>query len=164
MPPSSHRRSSSASSASSRRSSTAADSDEDSFIVPDSGTEIEDAQPKKSKSKGISRSSRPALKKGSTGASSGGGGGLSFLTAAEQREQGKKKDKKSAEDPYSFLQDVRDVRSFLYLPWSALSDGFFFLGDTQKDGVRPGEPDYDPRTLLVPKSAWKEFTPFEKQV
>lgn len=39
-----------------------------------------------------------------------------------------------------------------------------FFGDIKKDGVRPGEPNYDPRTLLVPKSAWKEFTPFEKQV
>ena len=32
-----------------------------------------------------------------------------------------------------------------------------------KDGVRPGEPGYDPRTLYIPKSAWNEFTPFEKQ-
>jgi hypothetical protein len=35
------------------------------------------------------------------------------LTAAEQREQGKKNEKKSTEDPYSFLQDVRDVCSLL---------------------------------------------------
>jgi hypothetical protein len=34
----------------------------------------------------------------------------------------------------------------------------------QKDGVRPGEPGYDSRTLYVPKKAWLEFTPFEKQV
>jgi DNA mismatch repair protein MSH6 len=112
MPTSSHRHSSSGSSVSSRRSSSAADSDEDSFIVGDSEAEIEDAQPKKSKTKGASKSSRPALKKG--GASSGiGGSGYSFLTAAEQREQGKKNEKKSTEDPYSFLQDVRDVRSIL---------------------------------------------------
>ena len=26
-----------------------------------------------------------------------------------------------------------------------------------------GSPDYDPRTLLIPSSAWKTFTPFEKQ-
>lgn len=30
--------------------------------------------------------------------------------------------------------------------------------------MRPGEPDYDPRTLFIPQGAWKEFTPFEKQV
>ena len=34
----------------------------------------------------------------------------------------------------------------------------------QKDGFRPGEPQYDPRTLYVPKKSWQEFTPFEKQV
>ena len=39
-----------------------------------------------------------------------------------------------------------------------------FIYDMKKDGVRPGEPGYDPRTLFVPKSAWKEVTPFEKQV
>ena len=27
----------------------------------------------------------------------------------------------------------------------------------------PGDPDYDPRTLYVPPTAWKSFTPFEKQ-
>ncbi|KIM91619.1 hypothetical protein PILCRDRAFT_810908 [Piloderma croceum F 1598] len=140
MPTSSHRRFSSGSSASSRRSSAVDDSDEDSFIVPDSGSDIEAAQPKKSKGKSSSKSTRPSLKKGDTGASSGGGNSFAFLTAAEQREQGKKNEKKSTEDPYSFLQDVRD-----------------------KDGVRPGEPDYDPRTLTIPASAWKEFTPFEKQ-
>ena len=49
--------------------------------------------------------------------------------------------KKSTEDPFGFLQDVRD-----------------------KDGLRPGEPGYDPRTLYIPAKAWKTFTPFEKQV
>jgi DNA mismatch repair protein MSH6 len=33
----------------------------------------------------------------------------------------------------------------------------------QRDGRKPGDPLYDPRTLYVPKSAWAEFTPFEKQ-
>ena len=88
-----------------------ADSDEDSFIVPDSGTELEDVQPKKRKAK----STKPAVKKGRVSPSAGGGGAsvFSFLTAAEQREQGKKNEKKSTEDPYSFLQDVRDVRNLL---------------------------------------------------
>lgn len=30
--------------------------------------------------------------------------------------------------------------------------------------MRPGEPGYDPRTLYIPRKAWAEFTPFEKQV
>ncbi|KAF9805995.1 hypothetical protein IEO21_08858 [Rhodonia placenta] len=51
------------------------------------------------------------------------GGSNTFLTAAERRVQDKKAEKKSSEDPFYFLQDVRD-----------------------KDG------------------AWKEFTPFEKQL
>lgn len=33
----------------------------------------------------------------------------------------------------------------------------------QADGIRPGEPGYDPRTLYIPKSAWATFTPFERQ-
>lgn len=31
------------------------------------------------------------------------------------------------------------------------------------DGHRPDHPDYDPRTLYIPSSAWSKFTPFEKQ-
>ena len=79
---------------------------------------------------------RPALKKDA----SSKGGSTSFLTAAEQRARQQKEDKKSTEDPFSFLVDPKD-----------------------KEGVRPGEPGYDPRTLYIPTSAWKTFTPFEKQ-
>lgn len=64
-----------------------------------------------------------------------------FLTAAERRAKQQKDEKKSAEDAFAFLLDVRD-----------------------KDGVRPGQPGYDPRTLYIPAAAWKSFTPFEKQV
>ena len=84
------------------------------------------------------RKERPPLAKKS---SSKRGSSNIFLTAAEQRQQQQKEDKKSNEDPFDFLQDVRD-----------------------KDGVRPGEPGYDPRTLYIPQKAWKTFTPFEKQV
>jgi DNA mismatch repair protein MSH6 len=76
----------------------------------------------------------PAVKKKS-------GSSNIFLTAAEQRTQAQKEEKKSSEDPFQFLLDVRD-----------------------KDGIRPGEPGYDPRTLYIPPKAWKTFTPFEKQV
>ncbi|TFK22134.1 DNA mismatch repair protein msh6 [Coprinopsis marcescibilis] len=97
--------------------------------------ESEDERPKKAKGKGASaKSSAPAATHG------GSTGGLSFLTAAEKRAQGKKDDKKKTESPFAFLQDIRD-----------------------KDGKRPGDPDYDPRTIQIPKNAWNEFTPFEKQ-
>ena len=43
-------------------------------------------------------------------------------------------------DRYSWLLDIRD-----------------------KEGNRPGEENYDPRTLYIPSSAWKAFTAFEKQ-
>ncbi|KAK6538595.1 DNA mismatch repair protein msh6 [Orbilia ellipsospora] len=39
-----------------------------------------------------------------------------------------------------------------------------WLVDIQdKDGNRPGDEDYDPRTLFIPKYAWNKFSPFEKQ-
>ncbi|KAH8084332.1 DNA mismatch repair protein Msh6 [Cristinia sonorae] len=97
-----------------------------------------DAEPApKAKSHG---KTRPALKKAES--SKGGESSTSnlFLTAAEQRANQQKAEKKSTEDPFSFLLDVKD-----------------------KDGVRPGEPGYDPRTLYIPPKAWKGFTPFEKQ-
>ena len=34
---------------------------------------------------------------------------------------------------------------------------------TDIDKNRPGHPDYDPRTVYVPKSAWASFSPFEHQ-
>ncbi|KAI0642601.1 DNA mismatch repair protein Msh6 [Trametes meyenii] len=80
-------------------------------------------------------SGRPPLKKEASSK-----GASSFLTAAEQRALKQKDDKKSTEYPFSFLVDPKD-----------------------KDGARPGEPGYDPRTLYIPPKAWKDFTPFEKQ-
>ena len=91
-------------------------------------------KPKAKKSK---PKERPALQK--TGPSKGSSGDM-FLTAAERRALKQKEDKKSTEDPFEFLLDPRD-----------------------KDGIRPGEPGYDPRTLYIPKKAWATFTPFEKQ-
>jgi len=41
---------------------------------------------------------------------------------------------------YSWLQDIKDA-----------------------EGRREADPDYDPQTLFIPNTAWKEFTPFEKQ-
>ncbi|KAI6029649.1 DNA mismatch repair protein Msh6 [Pisolithus microcarpus] len=83
--------------------------------------------------------SKRSLKQLGTAGVSGGGPSL-FLTAAEQRTQQQKTEKKASEEPFAFLQNPRD-----------------------KDGLRPGEPGYDPRTLHIPKQVWAEFTPFEKQ-
>ena len=114
----------------------------------DSDLDLDDDDEPKSKAKSKSKSklsskkaaapSRQPLKQESS--SKGPSAGSAFLTAAEQRALKQKSEKKAAEDPFSFLSDVRD-----------------------KDGLRPGEPGYDPRTLYIPKSAWNEFTPFEKQ-
>ncbi|KZT71945.1 DNA mismatch repair protein Msh6 [Daedalea quercina L-15889] len=149
----------------------AQDDDDDDFIVPDDEGELDDdaedddhrsSSRASSRASGSSRlsayahssatseaesdtfgsstskakvSARPALKKENSSK-----GANNFLTVAEQRAQQQKADKKSSEDPFSFLQEVKD-----------------------KDGVRPGEPGYDPRTLYIPAKAWKGFTPFEKQ-
>ncbi|KAJ8077123.1 DNA mismatch repair protein msh6 [Marasmius tenuissimus] len=133
----------------------AASTDDDDFIA-NSDSES-DAKSFKSSSRASSRNSvvssddeeeesstrkksQPKPKKAVRPSATPVGGSSSFLTAAERREQDKKNEKKSAESPYSFLLDVKD-----------------------KDGRRPGDPKYDPRTLYVPPKVWKEFTPFEKQ-
>ncbi|EIN08523.1 DNA mismatch repair protein Msh6 [Punctularia strigosozonata HHB-11173 SS5] len=109
-------------------------SDADDFLDDD---EDEDEAPKKSKGKKKAPAvERPKLAK----EASSQGGSSSFLTAAERRLKEAKEEKKTKEDPYAFLLDPKD-----------------------RDGVRPGEPGYDPRTLHIPAKAWKEFTPFEKQ-
>ncbi|KAF8483462.1 DNA mismatch repair protein Msh6 [Russula ochroleuca] len=90
--------------------------------------------------KSAAAAGRPPLKKNHGTGGSASTSASNFLTAAEQRAQATKEGKKSQEDPFSFLLNVRD-----------------------KDGVRPGEPGYDPRTLYVPKKAWNDFSPFEKQ-
>ena len=133
---------------SSRRGSSVSRSEMDSAFDAESASEMSDA-PKKKKTKA---STRPSLPKGNSSQ-----GGVSFLTAAEQRQQNKKEEKKTNEDAYEFLKDVRDVGS-LQMNTTCI--------DTlpQKDKKRPGELGYDPRTLYVPPSAWKSFTPFEKQV
>ncbi|KAJ7093127.1 muts domain V-domain-containing protein [Mycena epipterygia] len=101
-----------------------------------SDDDSEDEEPvKKSKSKSTAK--KATSDKSAPVATSGT---RSFLTAAEQREQDKKNEKKESESPYAFLAEIRD-----------------------KDGIRPDDPKYDPRTLYIPPKAWKDFTPFEKQ-
>nr|WJN24931.1 mismatch repair protein [Pseudozyma pruni] len=75
------------------------------------------------------------LQRGATSSAS-----LSHLTKAERRVIEEKRKKAENEQAYSFLLDLRD-----------------------KDGNRPGDTEYDSRTVYIPKSAWKDFTPFERQ-
>jgi DNA mismatch repair protein MSH6 len=149
-----------------RRSKSRA-SDDDDFIVPDSDSES-DVKSVKSNSRYASSRTSSAygnesddldldlgdspVKKKSTKRSQvpkkthavasqrDNGGGDEFLTAAEKRTQNKKDEKKAAEDPYEFLNEIKD-----------------------KDGNKPGDPKYDQRSLFIPKKAWATFTPFEKQ-
>ncbi|KAI0266519.1 muts domain V-domain-containing protein [Gloeopeniophorella convolvens] len=147
-----------------RQGSTKSVDDDEDFIVPDDDSEDEVASRSSRASARSSRTSllsddedeggartakakkstggaaRPSLKKAPAAGASASASSSNFLTAAERRAQASKDEKKSQEDPFSFLTDIRD-----------------------KDGVRPGEPGYDPRTLFVPKKAWNDFSPFEKQ-
>jgi hypothetical protein len=114
------------------RSSRASD-DDDEFIVPDDSEddaasrssrvskrssrisllsddddEEENARTQKPK-KSLGTAARPSLKKAHATSGSGNASTNNFLTAAEQRAQATKDEKKSQEDPFSFLVDVRDV-------------------------------------------------------
>lgn len=86
----------------------------------ESASEISDAQKKSSVKKKAAQSSRPAVKKNQTGESGRSGGSNAFLTAAEMRAKEKKEGKSSAESPYEFLKDVRDVRTFVTSPVSII--------------------------------------------
>lgn len=89
---------------SSRRGSSVSHSELD----LESASEMSDAPRKKAPAK--KSGGRPALQK----SQSSSGGGTSFLTAAEQREKDKKSEKKSNEDAFEFLKDVRDVSNIRY--------------------------------------------------
>ena len=74
--------------------------------------DFESSKVKRNKSK-ASRASRPTPNKAQP-TESGRSVGSNFLTAAEQRENDKKTEKKTTEDPFEFLRDVRDVRESNY--------------------------------------------------
>ena len=117
--------------------------DDDEFIVPDdseddaasrssrvskrssrisllSDDDDEEENPRTQKPKGTA--ARPSLKKVHAASGSGNTSTNNFLTAAEQRAQATKDVKKSQEDPFSFLQDIRDVWIHLNLLPKARSD------------------------------------------
>ncbi|KAJ1942892.1 DNA mismatch repair protein msh6, partial [Kickxella alabastrina] len=62
------------------------------------------------------------------------------LTADESKRLRVSNFAKKNDERYAWLEDVRDAQ-----------------------GVRPGEVGYDKRTLLIPASSWKQFSPFERQ-
>lgn len=99
------RKSSSRRSSISSHRSTASEHDDD---FEEETLDVEEA-PNKTKSRG--KGKNLTTKSAGSKIVAGLGGTFAFLTAAEQREQGKKEGKKAAEEPYSFLQDVRDVSS-----------------------------------------------------
>lgn len=111
--------------------------DDDDFIVPDdseddvasrssraskrssrqslsSGYDDDEAGTQTTKAKSSAGATgRPSLKKTFGAGGSANVSTNNFLTAAEQRAQATKDVKKSQEDPFSFLLDVRDVWDFL---------------------------------------------------
>ena len=74
---------------------------------------------------------RPTLPETRTGSSSTG---IGLLTAAERRVQTKKDEKKDAEQPYSFLQDIQDVS----LPLTAQLICLLFYRKIKFDLVQKG--------------------------
>ncbi|CEI93954.1 Putative DNA mismatch repair protein msh6 [Rhizopus microsporus] len=63
-----------------------------------------------------------------------------FNTGATAKQTKAQKFKEKNETRYQWLQNLRDA-----------------------DGNPVDSPNYDPRTLYIPASAWRDFTPFEKQ-
>jgi DNA mismatch repair protein MSH6 len=65
---------------------------------------------------------------------------MNMSSKTEKRQERNQKFKEKNDDRYQWLQEQRDLQ-----------------------GNPIGSPDYDPRTLYIPPSAWNKFTPFEKQ-
>lgn len=61
-------------------------------------------------------------------------------TSDEKKKEKAEKFKEKNDTRYHWLLDIKDAK-----------------------GNRPTDPDYDPRTLYIPSSAWRLFTPFEQQ-
>ncbi|CAG8445223.1 11757_t:CDS:10 [Ambispora leptoticha] len=95
--------------------------------------------------KKVSPSKVPPSKLKAFASSSTSNRGSSFssttiFTESEKKKQRAADFKAKNEERYSWLLEVKD-----------------------KEGNPEGSPNYDPRTLYIPPSAWSKFTPFEKQ-
>ncbi|KAK4509250.1 Histone deacetylase hda1 [Mucor velutinosus] len=65
---------------------------------------------------------------------------MNMTSKTEKKQDRNQKFKEKNDERYYWLQDQKDL-----------------------DGNPIGSPEYNPRTLYVPRSAWEKFTPFEKQ-
>lgn len=65
---------------------------------------------------------------------------MNMTSKSEKKQDRNQKFKEKNDERYHWLQKQKDL-----------------------EGNDIGTPDYNPRTLYVPKSAWDKFTPFEKQ-
>jgi len=102
--------------------------------------------PPSSPASNIASSSRPPLKPltGGSGRQGSGHGSNSnsFITNAERRKEEAAQKKRENEDCFDFIKPEK------------IKD---------KYGNRPDHPDYDKRTVLVPKSILEKLSPFERQ-
>jgi DNA mismatch repair protein MSH6 len=110
------------------------------FVAPKLAAKSSSSFP--SSSSGPSRPAAKPLAGASSSMRSASASDNFLLTAAERNRIVVEETKRDNEQCFDFLkpENVRD-----------------------KDGNRPDHPDYDTRTIMVPKSAWASFTPFEKQ-
>ncbi|KAF3909313.1 hypothetical protein ABW20_dc0109324 [Dactylellina cionopaga] len=147
------------------------DDDLDDFVVDDFEDEESDTQKskkrkrteKKSTKKGLASSPPPRSSPPPVVVSGGGSGSASKFrydptssstqaSSATTSHASKVAalNKKVAEKP-----KLKTKEDEIRYPW---------LVDIQdRDGNRPGDEEYDPRTLFIPKYAWNKFSPFEKQ-
>lgn len=124
----------------------------DDFVVPDDFSDDEPpvssrrkSSPTKSKTvstpQSKSKSTSSSLEKFSSNSSYTASPGAAIVkTPKKEAANSKQSFQKKNEERYQWLVNIRDA-----------------------DGNAQDSPDYDPRTLFIPKSAWASFTPFEKQ-
>lgn len=94
-------------------------------------------------SRGPAKPTRPSLMPNASASSSRSATSANFLlTASERKRLEVEETKREAEQCFDFLKEenIRD-----------------------KAGNPKGHPDYDGRTILIPKRSWDEFSPFEAQ-
>ncbi|CAG8434233.1 1760_t:CDS:10 [Ambispora gerdemannii] len=112
------------------------------YDLEENNLELEESNEKSTKN--VSQNKNPPSKLKAFASSSTSNRGSSFsssiLTQSEKKKQRAADFKVKNEERYSWLLKVKD-----------------------NEGNSEGSPNYDPRTLYIPPSAWSKFTPFEKQ-
>jgi hypothetical protein len=95
-----------------------------------------DSQTTKAK-KSVATAGRPSLKNTHGAGGSASTSANNFLTAAEQRAQAMKDGKKSQEDAFSFLLDVRDVGCIIIIIETSVDSGDLLCRKTVSDQESP---------------------------